>query len=158
MSSGPAGQSNQRGSSTMRPTPLQTVADIAAYRHVKPHPPGAVKPSSNECCQPPLPAVQEAITATIGQIHRYPNMAATDLLHRLAQRHDVDPGQIAIGAGSVEVASQLIHAMAGAGDEVIFPWRSFEAYPSLVRIAGATPVKIPLNQDARLDLPAMLEI
>jgi len=134
----------------MRPTPRRTVADIAAYRQGKAAPTGAVKLSSNECSYPPLPAVQEAITAAIGQIHRYPNMAASDLLDRLAQRHDVDPDQIAIGAGSVEVASQLIHAMAGAGDEVIFPWRSFEAYPSLVRIAGATPVKIPLNHDARL--------
>src|SRR5699024_5806667 len=106
MSSGPAGQSNQRVSSTMRPTPLTTVADIAAYRPGKPAPTGAVKLPPNECRSPPLPAVQEAITATIGQIHRYPNMAATDLLHRLAQRHDVDPGQIAIGSGSVEVASQ----------------------------------------------------
>lgn len=140
----------------MRPTPRRTVADIAAYRQGKAAPTGAVKLSSNECSYPPLPAVQEAITAAIGQIHRYPNMAASDLLDRLAQRHDVDPDQIAIGAGSVEVASQLIHAMAGAGDEVIFPWRSFEAYPSLVRIAGATPVKIPLNHDARLNLHAML--
>src|SRR5699024_10113046 len=62
----------------------------------------------------------------------------------------------ALGAGSVEVAGQIIHAMAGAGEEVIFPWRSFEAYPSLVHIAGATPVQVSLDDRARMDLPAML--
>src|SRR5699024_1805024 len=140
----------------MRPTPRQAIADIAAYRQGKAAPTGAVKLSANECSYPPLPAVQEAIAGTIGQIHRYPNMAAADLLTRLAQRHGVDPAQIALGAGSVEVAGQIIHAMAGAGEEVIFPWRSFEAYPSLVHIAGATPVRVLLDDQAGMDLPAML--
>ena len=62
---------------------------------------------------------------------------------------------VAVGAGSVEVASQLISAAAGEGDEVVFAWRSFEAYPILVRIAGATPVMVPLTSDDRHDLPAM---
>src|SRR5699024_12292569 len=99
----------------MRPTPLQTVADIAAYRQGKAAPPGAVKLSSNECCYPPLPVVQEAITATNSPTHRYPNMAATARLGRPAQRHDVEPGQSAVGAGSGEVASQVGPGLAGDG-------------------------------------------
>jgi histidinol-phosphate/aromatic aminotransferase/cobyric acid decarboxylase-like protein len=47
--------------------------------------------------------------------------------------------------------------VAGEGDEVMFAWRSFEAYPSLVRIAGATPVMVPLDaSEHRHDLDAML--
>jgi histidinol-phosphate aminotransferase len=46
--------------------------------------------------------------------------------------------------------------VAGEGDEVMFAWRSFEAYPSLVRIAGATPVMVPLDAEHRHDLDAML--
>ena len=56
----------------------------------------------------------------------------------------------------MEIAAQLIHAVAGAGDEVVFAWRSFEAYPSLVRIAGAVPVPVPLDADNAHDLDAML--
>jgi histidinol-phosphate aminotransferase len=50
----------------------------------------------------------------------------------------------------------LIRAFAGAGDEVMYAWRSFEAYPILVRGAGATPVQVPLTADLTHDLPAML--
>lgn len=38
----------------------------------------------------------------------------------------------------------------------MFAWRSFEAYPSLVRIAGATPVAVPLDEHHTHDLDAML--
>ena len=48
-----------------------------------------------------------------------------------------------------------MHAFAGAGDEIIFPWRSFEAYPILTQVAGATPVPAPLTKDLRHDLDAM---
>ena len=47
-----------------------------------------------------------------------------------------------------------MHALAGAGDEIIFPWRSFEAYPILTKVAGATPIQVPLTVDLRHDLDA----
>jgi histidinol-phosphate aminotransferase len=43
------------------------------------------------------------------------------------------------------------------GDEIVLPWRSFEAYPSLVAVSGATSVQVPLTADARHDLPAMAD-
>ena len=50
-----------------------------------------------------------------------------------------------------------MHAFAGAGDEIIFPWRSFEAYPILTKVAGATPIPVPLTVDLRHDLDAMAD-
>ena len=114
------------------------------------------KLSSNENPYPPLPSVIETITQAAGNIHRYPNMAAPELTAALAARYGVGEGEIAFGSGSVEVAAQLIRAFAGAGDEVIYAWRSFEAYPLLVRGSGATPVQVPLTADFAHDLPAML--
>jgi histidinol-phosphate aminotransferase len=38
---------------------------------------------------------------------------------------------------------------------VIYAWRSFEAYPGLVTVAGSTSVTVPLTSDYRHDLPAM---
>ena len=129
---------------------------VPAYRQGRSAPAGASKLSSNESPHPPLPSVVEAVQRRLATIHRYPDMSAAALRERLAERYDVDPAVVTVGAGSVEIASQLIHAVAGEGDEVIFAWRSFEAYPSLVRIAGATPVAVPLNADHAHDLDAML--
>jgi histidinol-phosphate aminotransferase len=49
----------------------------------------------------------------------------------------------------------LILAAAEPGEEVMFAWRSFEAYPGLAKVAGAVPVQIPLTPDGRHDLAAM---
>ena len=137
--------------------PTRSALDaVPAYRQGRPAPAGASKLSSNESPHPPLPSVVAAVQQQLGTIHRYPRMSAPEIIGRLAERYGVDPALVTVGAGSVELASQLIHAVAGTGDEVMFAWRSFEAYPSLVRIAGATPVEVPLDADHRHDLDAML--
>ena len=117
--------------------------------------PNAVKLSSNENPYPPLDSVRERVAAELTRFNLYPDIAATALVSRIADRYGVRPEQIALGAGSVEVLGQLLHASAGVGDEVIFAWRSFEAYPILTQIAGATAVRVPLTADERHDLPAM---
>ena len=129
---------------------------IPAYRQGRAAPAGASKLSSNESPHPPLPSVVHAVQQRLSALNRYPRMNAPEIIGRLAERYDVDAAQVTVGAGSVELAAQLIHAVAGEGDEVIFAWRSFEAYPSLVRIAGAVPVEVPLDGDHRHDLHAML--
>lgn len=129
---------------------------VPAYRQGRSAPAGASKLSSNESPHPPLPSVVEAVQQRLATIHRYPDMSAAALRERLAERYGVEPAAVTVGAGSVEIASQLIHAVAGEGDEVMFARRSFEAYPSLVRIAGATPVAVPLNAEHAHDLDAML--
>lgn len=129
---------------------------IPAYRQGRAAPDGASKLSSNESPHPPLPSVVRAVQENLATLNRYPRMAAPEIIGRLAERYDVDAAQVTVGAGSVELAAQLIHAVAGDGDDVMFAWRSFEAYPSLVRIAGAVPVEVPLDADHRHDLDAML--
>ncbi|HEY0189393.1 MAG TPA: histidinol-phosphate transaminase [Cellulomonas sp.] len=114
------------------------------------------KLSSNENPYDPLPSVQRRIAELLGRINLYPDMAGAALVPELARRHGVDPARIVLGAGSVEVVSQLIRATAGPGEEVLFAWRSFEAYPLLVVSAGAVPVQVPLTTDLAHDLPAML--
>lgn len=135
---------------------------VAAYKPGKPAPQGAdglsSKLSSNENPFDPLPSVIEAITATLpSAVHRYPNMATPELSAALAARLEVDAANLVFGSGSVEVAGQLIHALTGPGDEVMYAWRSFEAYPILVRTAGAVPVEVPLDAAAKHDLDAMAD-
>jgi histidinol-phosphate aminotransferase len=126
---------------------------LEPYRQGKPAATDAFKLSSNENPFDPLPAVLEAIASS--SINRYPDGAATELRQRLAERYAVSVNEIQVGAGSVSVLAQLISAASGPGDEVIYSWRSFEAYPGLVTVAGATSVRIPNTRDHRHDLPAM---
>ena len=65
------------------------------------------------------------------------------------------PECIATGTGSVAVLAQIISAACDAGDEVIFAWRSFEAYPIVTQLAGASPVMVGLDEQARHRLDAM---
>ncbi|GAA4381563.1 histidinol-phosphate transaminase [Paeniglutamicibacter cryotolerans] len=113
------------------------------------------KLSSNENPYPPLASVTAAVAECLGGINEYPNGGAPELTARLAEQFSVSAENICLGAGSVEVAAQLIHATTDPGDEVMFAWRSFEAYPMLARVAGAVPLEVPLDAEGRHDLPAM---
>lgn len=112
--------------------------------------------ASNESHYPPLPAAVAAIGAAAARVNRYPDMATTALRERLAEVNGVGIDEIAVGPGSVGVLSQLVAAVCDAGDDVVFAWRSFEAYPILCQIAGANPVRVPLTADERHDLPGMV--
>ncbi len=116
---------------------------------------GAIKLSSNENPYPPLESVAQVVRDQAASIQLYPDMGAVAARTRIAESFGVRIEEVSVGAGSVEVASQLISASAGDGEEVIFAWRSFEAYPILVQIAGAVPIAVPLTTDDRHDLPAM---
>ena len=129
------------------------IASLAPYRQGKPAAEDAFKLSSNENPYEPLPAVLEAIAAS--PINRYPDAMATALRAQLAERYGVTSEQIQVGAGSASILSQLILASSAPGDEVLYSWRSFEAYPGLVAVAGATSVQVPNTADHRHDLPAM---
>ncbi|KUL40422.1 aminotransferase [Streptomyces sp. NRRL F-4489] len=118
--------------------------------------PVAYKLSSNENPYPPLPGVLESAVAAAGSFNRYPDMACTGLMAELAERFSVPVEHLATGTGSVGVAQQLIQATAGPGDEVIYAWRSFEAYPIITQVSGAASVQVPLTSGEVHDLEAML--
>ena len=101
------------------------------------------KLSSNETPFGPLPSVVQVIAEACAGINRYPDNGAAALTEAIARRHGVPPGHIAVGCGSVGVTQQLLEAAAEPGTEVMYAWRSFEAYPLLVRLAGAAEVRVP---------------
>ncbi|MGH4034737.1 histidinol-phosphate transaminase [Actinomycetota bacterium Odt1-20B] len=117
--------------------------------------PVAYKLSSNENPYPPLPGVMESAITAAGTFNRYPDMACTGLMSELSERFGVPLSHLATGTGSVGVAQQLLQATSGPGDEVIYAWRSFEAYPIITQVSGATSVKVPLTPGEVHDLDAM---
>lgn len=119
--------------------------------------PVAFKLSSNENPYPPLPGVMESALAAAAHFNRYPDMACTALMNELSDRFGVPLSHLATGTGSVGVAQQLLQATSGPGDEVIYAWRSFEAYPIITQVSGATSVKVPLTTGEVHDLDAMAD-
>lgn len=118
--------------------------------------PGAVKLASNEVAAAPPPNVMAAICDAAAGVNRYPSNTASALLDRLCARLDVPTSQVAVGAGSVALCEHLVRATCGPADEVVFAWRSFEAYPIITQVAGAHRRLVPLRCDHTHDLPAML--
>jgi histidinol-phosphate aminotransferase len=114
------------------------------------------KLSSNESPFGPLPSVLKVIAETAANIHRYPDNGAVELIQAIATRYRVPPEHVAVGCGSVGVAQQLLEAVGEPGAEIVYAWRSFEAYPYLSDLAGATSVRVPLRDEAH-DLGAMAD-
>lgn len=117
--------------------------------------PGAIKLASNEVTDPPLPSVADAIAEAAAAANRYPDNGMVELTDELAKNLGVTPAEVQVGCGSVVLCQNLITVTARPGDEVLFGWRSFEMYPVATRVAGATPVQVPLTDDAVHDLEAM---
>jgi histidinol-phosphate aminotransferase len=137
----------------------ETLGRLPAYVAGRP-PTGAegltpYKLSSNENPHGPLPGVLDAIATAATQMNRYPDPASSALVDALAARYGVPREHLALGTGSVGLLQQVVQISAGPGDEVLFAWRSFEAYPIMTIIAGAAPVQVPLRTDESHDLDAM---
>ena len=143
--------------STQTPLFRPVLDQFAPYKPGKP--PSATagrsfKLSSNESPFGPLPSVLKVIAEVAADINRYPDNGAVELTEAIATRYGVPPSHVAVGCGSVGVVQQLLEAVIDPGAQVLYAWRSFEAYPYLADLAGAESVQVPLR-DERHDLDAM---
>ena len=133
--------------------PGRNVADLARELGIA----EAIKLASNEVPFGPLPGVPEAVARAVLDSHRYPDMGVVQLRDRLAERHAVSPDRIVTGCGSVALAEHLAKATCLPGDEIVYSWRSFEAYPIISAGVGATSVRVPNTPGHGHDLPAMAD-
>lgn len=147
----------------VHPEPRPVLQQLPKYAAGKP--PAVVegltsfKLSSNENPLPPLPQVLEVIR-NFDDIYRYPDPLSTKLRAALSTELDVPAEDVVTGGGSLGALIQILAAYAGTNDdgvqdEVVYAWRSFEAYPIVIETAGARSVKVPLLVDGRHDLDAM---
>ncbi|MFI6576723.1 histidinol-phosphate transaminase [Nocardiopsis sp. NPDC050513] len=116
----------------------------------------SIKLSSNENPLGPLPSVREAVARASAELNRYPDPGADELVGALARFLEVPEDHVALGAGSVGVLQQLLEAVGEPGAEVVYAWRSFEAYPLLAELAGVTSVRVPLRDETH-DLDAIAD-
>lgn len=114
----------------------------------------AIKLASNENPFPTPDAVVRAATEAITGANRYADHRASELRARIAAWIDVDPATVTVGCGSVGLLQQIALTYVDPGDEVVYPWLSFEAYPLFTSLMAGTSVQVPLV-DHTFDLDAV---
>jgi histidinol-phosphate aminotransferase len=131
------------------------IAALPAYKQGRQAVADGYKLSSNENPFGPLAEIVEAVGRA--EVNRYPDASGPALREQLGARFGVSAQEVHLGAGSVALLSQFLLAVCEPGSEVVYAWRSFEAYPGLVTVAGGTSVQVPLDAEARHDLDAMAD-
>jgi len=140
------------------------VASLAAYRPGKGAEQAeaehgiidAIKLASNENPYDTVPTVAAAIAAAASGVNRYGDHRAVDLRAAIGAWLGVDQNAVTVGCGSVGLLQQLCLSYVDPGDEVVYPWLSFEAYPVNVKMMAGVPVTVPLI-DHRFDLQAVAD-
>ncbi len=114
----------------------------------------AIKLASNETPWGPVASVTAAIAEAASGINRYADHRATALRARIADWVGATPEQVTVGCGSVGLLQQLALTYVDPGDEVVYPWRSFEVYPVYTQLVAGTAVTTELIDDT-FDLDAV---
>ena len=115
----------------------------------------AIKLASNENPLPPIQAIVDAVAAAATGANRYADHRATAVRERLSGWLGIDVESITVGAGSVGLLQQLFLTYVDPGDEVVYPWRSFEVYPVYTQLMAGTAITTPLNAAHAFDLDAV---
>ena len=144
--------------------PRNVVADLPSYRPGKGAAQaeaehgitGAIKLASNENPEPPLDPILAAINEAAGGVNRYADHRATAVRQAVAAKLGVTSDQVTVGNGSSGILQQLFFSYVDPGDEVVFPWRSFEVYPVFTRLMNGVSVQVPLAADLGFDVDALV--
>ncbi len=115
----------------------------------------AIKLASNENPDPPVASILAAVSAAAAGANRYADHRATAVRERIGSWLGVDPAGVTVGAGSVGLLQQLFLTFVDPGDEVVYPWRSFEVYPVYTKLMAGREVTTPLTAAHTFDLDAL---
>lgn len=109
----------------------------------------------------PEPVVRAAIDwLREGATHYSPTPGVWDLrvaiANHLSSKHPVriDPANVIVTPGAKMMIFSIIHSIVDPGDEVIYPAPAYPAYEAAIRMAGAAPVPVRLEESKqfRFDL------
>ncbi|MCL5676350.1 MAG: histidinol-phosphate transaminase [Firmicutes bacterium] len=145
------------------PSPRQALSRLTPYVPGKPlqevqrelELTDVIKLASNENPLGPSPLAVEAMQRALADLALYPDSANRTLQGTLAESLRVRAEQVLIGNGSDEIFRLVAEAYLEPGLEAVVPAPSFSVYESMVRLAGATPVLVPLKDEA-MDLEGTL--
>ena len=113
------------------------------------------KLASNENPLGPSPYAIRSMTNALWDVHRYPDMHATDLKQKLCELYKVQPENIILGNGSEGIMAYIARAFIQPGDEVLTAEKTFIGFHILATGAGAQIKTVPRTEDMRYDIKAL---
>ena len=114
-------------------------------------PPVVAKLDWNEGLWGPLPGVEAAVSAALGEAWAYPEHAYRALREAIAADTGARPEQIQPGHGIQALVLTLVSAFLRTGDTVVVPEPTYGLYAQASRVAGAAVEVVP-SPELRLDL------
>ncbi len=134
----------------------EEIRALAAYK-VPPDPPPIVL-DANESPWPLGLAARQRLADAVRDIafHRYPDIESRALRSALSARTGARPDELVIGIGSDEVIGVVCTALARPGAKVLLPDPTFSMFAASARVAGLTPVRVPLDERFQIDVEATL--
>jgi histidinol-phosphate aminotransferase len=115
----------------------------------------AILINSNENPYGPSPHAVAAITGSEAVACRYPDDLYNKAIHAIADLHQVDTENVALGCGSTEILRVCDAAFVGPDKQLVVAEPTFEAVTYYAEVSRASAIKVPLTSDFRHDLPAM---
>ena len=113
-----------------------------------------IKLASNETPFGPSPRAVQAMQAVLRECNFYPDNDAGELRQKLAERHDVEPEQVVVTAGSTSLLGIIARTLLSPGLNAITSERSFIVYPIATKAAGGHLIEVPMR-DHGFDLDAI---
>lgn len=130
--------------------PIEEVAREKGLTHI-------TKLASNENPLGPSPFAIREMTNALWDVHRYPDMHATELKERLCDLYNVKKENIILGNGSEGIMAYIARAFIQAGDEVLTSEKTFIGFHILATAAGAELKTVPRTDDMRYDTKALAQ-
>ncbi|MFD2966486.1 pyridoxal phosphate-dependent aminotransferase [Sphingobacterium bambusae] len=110
---------------------------------------------SNENPYGPSPAARKAIADNLAASNRYHWDVTAQLLADLAEKHQVQPDNILLGAGCTEILDLVAKHVALQQGSYVIADPSYDYWTTTLDHLGSTKIKVPLNNDRKIDLAAM---
>jgi histidinol-phosphate aminotransferase len=89
--------------------------------------------------------------------NRYPPFVATDFIAAVSEATGWPAAGVLVGNGSNELIQALLAAVVGPGAAVVLPEPTFTLYRLLTGVGGGTVVPVPLDEQFRFRVDAMIE-
>jgi histidinol-phosphate aminotransferase len=139
---------------------LDVIAEVPEWiRSLAPYPPGkpieelereygifgSIKLASNENPLGPSPKAVAALTAALGNLHRYPDGDCFYLKNAVAKKLSISPDALIFGNGSNEIIELAVRTFMQRGDEAVMADQAFAIYRIVVQAAGGTSRIVPLR-------------
>jgi histidinol-phosphate aminotransferase/N-methylhydantoinase B len=107
--------------------------------------------AQNEHAYPPSARVRQAISDALDQAQLYSDSDWTELRSAIAEVHDLDPGNIVCGCGSMELMSALMLAYLSPAERILMTEYGYLFMRTLARLVGAQ-VDSAAEPDYRVDV------